>query len=144
MLFKNLKFPYTNPRSLDDCLKLMLADIEKHRSFVLSAVTGELGEKIPLMYDLAVYIMVSAEIRIKRIEQRECERYGDRICEGGDMYEQHRKFVDFAASRSLVPIERYAETLSCPVICVDGIADLRENAANTAKLFCEITGFIKQ
>lgn len=133
--FEESEIPYTVERSRENCLNLMLADIEKHRAFVISAVTGDFGEKIPPMYDLAVFISASKEIRMKRIEQREYEKHGERIREGGDMYAQHLKFVDFAASRSLSPIEQWAETLTCPVIRVDGTEDYKQTAADIADRF---------
>ncbi len=133
--FEKSQIPYTVERSREDCLNLMLADIDNHRSFVISAVTGDFGEKIPLMYDLAVFITAPIETRIKRVEQREYERHGERIREGGDMYEQHMKFVEFAASRSLLKIEQWAETLACPVIHVDGMVDYKQTAADIASRF---------
>jgi len=80
------------------------------------------------MYDLAVFMSAPLEIRIERIKQRAIKQYGERVSEGGDMYEQHLKFVDFVASRSLSRIERWAETLVCPVINVDGTKSVSENA----------------
>lgn len=95
------------------------------------------------MYDLAVFITAPIETRIKRVEQREYERHGERIREGGDMYEQHLKFVDFVASRSLSRIEQWEETLACPVIHVDGTEDWRTNAANIAERFYKDGTFVQ-
>ena len=66
--FKKSKIPYTVERSREDCLNLMLADINKHRSFVISAVTGDFGDIIMQMYELAVFISAPIELCIKRIE----------------------------------------------------------------------------
>ena len=126
--FRKSTIPYTAVRSNDACRSLMLADIEQYGSFVLSAVTGNFGERIVSMYGLAVYITAPVEIRIVRIEQREYVRHGERIHESGDMFEQHRSFVDFAASRSLEAIDRWAEELSCPILRVDGTKGIAENA----------------
>jgi hypothetical protein len=43
------------------------------------------------------------------------------------MYEQQLKFVDFVASRSLSRIEQWAETLSCPIMDIDGTKSISEN-----------------
>ncbi|MNC19224.1 hypothetical protein D3C75_671520 [compost metagenome] len=133
--FEKSEIPYTAARSREDCLNLMLADIKKNGSFVISAVTGDFGDTIPLFYELAVFISAPIELRIKRIEQREYDRHGERIRKGGDMFEQHLKFVDFATSRSLSRIEKWAETLSCPVIRIDGTEDWHTNAANIVERF---------
>ena len=131
--FNESEIPYTNARSHEEYSNLMLVDIEKYRSFVISAVAEDFGEKISSMYELAVYITAPLEVRLKRIEQRERKRHGARICEGGDMYEQHLEFIDFVALRSLKPTEEWAKTLTCPIIQVDGTIDWRINAANIAK-----------
>lgn len=141
--FEKSEIPYTVERSREDCLNLMLADIKKNCSFVISAVTGDFGDTIPLLYELAVFITAPIELRIKRIEQREYDRHGERICKGGDMYEQHLKFVDFATSRSLSRIEQWAETLSCPVIRIDGTEDWCTNAAIIAERFHDEASFRK-
>lgn len=140
--FMKSEIPYTMERSREDCLNLMLADIEKYRSFVISAVIGDFGEKITSLYDFAVFMSAPLEIRIERIRQRAYKKFGERICEGGDMYEQELKFVDFATSRSLSRIEQWAETLLCPVIYVDGTKSISENIELILKQYS--TGIIKE
>lgn len=136
--FEKSEIPYTAVRPYEDCLSLMLADIKKYRSFVLTAVTGDFGDTIPKFYDLAVFISAPIELRMERIEQRAYKQHGERIRKGGDMYEQHMKFTDFVASRSLLRIEQWAETLTCPVIHIDGTIDWHTNATNITKRFYEI------
>ena len=119
--------PYTVRRSHEDCINFMLADIEKYQAFVLSAVSGDFGEKISSMYRLAVYLSAPLEIRIERIKQRAWKQYGERVQQGGDMYEQHLRFIDFAASRPLSKIEQWAATLLCPVIQIDGTKPVSDN-----------------
>ncbi len=134
--FEKSEIPYTTARSQEDCLNRMLADM-KNNSFVLSAVTGDFGEEISSRYDLAVFLSVPMETRMERIEQREYEKHGERVRTGGDMYEQHLKFVDFARTRNLSKLDKWAETLNCPVIRVDGTKDYRQTAAEIANRFYE-------
>ncbi len=136
--FEKSEVPYTKVRSREDYLNLMLADIEKYRSFVITTVTGDLGDKIPLMYGLGVYLSAPLELRMERVKQRSYGLYGERVCKGGDMYEQELKFFDFVASRSLSKIDEWAETLTCPVVRIDGTVDWRINAANVAKQYLNI------
>lgn len=138
--FKKSRIPYTAERPREECINLMLADIEKHRSFVLSAVTGEFSEAVESFYKLGVYILTPFELRMKRLEQRIYDQHGERIRKGGDMYEQHVKFIEFAASRSAERIERWAKTLACPIIRIDGRLDSRVNAANIAERFMSLRG----
>lgn len=133
--FKESEIPYANPFTRQEYIELMLADIEKYRSFVISTVIGDLGDMIPSYYELAVYLSAPFELRMERVKQRAYKQFGARILEGGDMYEQEQKFFDFVANRPLDKIEKWAETLTCPIIRVDGSADWRENAAWIAELY---------
>ena len=133
--FEKSEIPYTVTRPREAYEALMFADIEKYGSFVISACTGNFGEKIESLYELAVYISAPLELRIERVKQRNIERFGERVLKGGDMYEQQSDFVDFVANRSLSKIEKWAETLSCPIIRIDGTADWRFNAANIAEIW---------
>ncbi len=131
--FVKSEIPYTAARSREDCVHAMLADMHKHHAFVLSAVTGDFGGAILQFYELGVYLCAPLELRLQRIERRASEQYGGRVRPGGDMYEQHQRFVAFVAARSHAPIDRWALQLTCPLIRIDGALDWRENAAAIAK-----------
>lgn len=133
--FAPSEIPYAIERYREEQVSLMLADIVKSRGFVLSAVTGDFGERITAMYDLAVFLETPLEIRLERVKQRAYEQHGDRIREGGDMAESHLKFVDFVATRSLVPIEQWAGTLPCPVVRMDGTEDYKATAVRIAQTY---------
>lgn len=130
--FAESDIPYTNERSKEECINLMLADIEKYKTFVISAVMGDFGVAVSQFYKLAVLISVPKEIRMERIKKREIERFGDRVLEGGDMYAQRQRFHDFVASRPLEGIEKWAETLMCPMLRIDGTKDYRKTATDIA------------
>jgi 8-oxo-dGTP pyrophosphatase MutT (NUDIX family)/thymidylate kinase len=127
--FEQSEIPYAKPRTHEKCVELMLADIEKSRGFVLSAVTGDFGTEIEILYDLALYIEAPPELRLERVKQRNIERFGDRVRKCGDMYERQKGFEEFVASRPLSRIEQYADNLKCSIICVDGTADYEPTSA---------------
>lgn len=133
--FEQSEIPYARPRPREDYLKLMLADIEKYRSFVISAVIGDLGDIISRYYQLAVYLSAPFELRMERVRQRSYQQHGERILKGGDMYEQELKFFDFVASRPLSKIDEWAQTLTCPIIHIDGTACWRTNAMDIAAYY---------
>jgi len=137
--FEKSDIPYTVTRPREVYEALMLADIEKYGSFIISACTGDFGEKIEKLYKLAVYIEAPLELRIERVKQRNIERFGERVLKGGDMYEQQSGFVDFVAKRPLSRIEQWAETLTCPMLRIAGTVEWRINAANIADKLCNIT-----
>ena len=131
--FRESEIPYADPRAKKECIALMLADIEAHGSFVLSAVTGDFGDTIPRFYQLAAFISAPKELRMERVEQRAYVQHGERIRKGGDMHEGHLKFMDFITWRPLERIEQWAKTLTCPVLHIDGTKDWRANAAQIAE-----------
>lgn len=138
--FMASEIPYTAPRSREDCIRLMLEDMQMYGAFVLSAVTGDFGEIIPSYYTLAVFLSAPAELRMLRIKQRDHQRYGKRVRKGGDMFEQQKAFHDFVSSRSLSKITQWAKTLSCPVLTLDGTADCHENAVRVCNEFTKNHG----
>lgn len=135
--FPESEIPYSVSRSRQEVIELMLADIEKHRSFIISAVDGNFGDKITQLYKFAVHISAPFEIRMERVKQRDLEKYGERVSKGGDMYEQQLEFYDFVSNRNLSRIDEWAETLTCPVIRIDGTEDWCVNAVNIAEQFYE-------
>ena len=135
--FREAEIPYSDSRSKNEVIDMMLADIEKHRSFVISTCIGDLGDVIPQYYKLAVYIKAPYELRMKRVKQR-LDRFGERVLEGGDMYEQTQKHIDFMANRPLSKIDQWAETLCCPIIHIDGTLDWRVSAQVIAEKWREL------
>ena len=125
--------PYSVARTRDEVIELMLADIEKHRSFIITSVKGDYGEIIPKFYKLAVYISAPHELRMERIKKRVYDRFGERVLEGGDMYEQEQKFFKMVEARPISIVEDWANTLTCPIIRIDGTVDWRINAIRIAE-----------
>lgn len=125
--FEKSDIPYSKPRKKDEVIQLMLSDIERYDTFVLSAVTGDFGEKIISMYRLAVFLSVPLDIRMMRIKNREKEKYGERVLLGGDMYEQNQRFLEFAKTRNLVDIDAFSGKLTCSVIRLNGEDDVFKN-----------------
>jgi len=111
--------------------------------FVLSGCIREWDGAFDSMLSMAVFLITPAEMRIERAENREFNRNGERIKLGGDLYVQHRKFIDYIATydnggmetRSLASQEAWANRLTCPVVRADGTLDWRRNAENIANQF---------
>lgn len=125
--FEESEIPYSKPRTKDTVIDLMLADIWKLDSFVFSAVTGNYGKEIGSMYKLGVFLTVPTDIRLKRVERRSLERYGERVLVGGDMYEQEQRFFEFVKTRDLLVIDEWVKTLTCPILHLDGTKAIFEN-----------------
>lgn len=140
--FKESAIPYTNPRSKEDCEHLMLADIEKCNTFVLSAVWGNFGQSIEQYYILAVQVFAQKELRLERIKQREIEKFGERVLAGGDMYERQLEFREFVANRTYSHMEQWAKSLCCPILNVDGEANIASNVALIKDKLAAVIGLL--
>jgi cytidylate kinase len=114
-------------RPAEERVELLLSDMKKYGSFVVSGDISDWSKEFLTAFDLVIFLTAPADIRMKRIENREYERWGDRVREGGDMYEQQQKFRAFAASRDISKLEPRAFLYSCPILKIDSTKTLKEN-----------------
>jgi len=133
--FYKSDIPYTAVRPQEERNEMLLADMNKHGSFVVSGDISGWSKEFLTMFDLAIFLTVPTDIRLKRIENREYERWGDRVREGGNMYEQQRKFREFAAIRDIALLEQQALAYPCPLIHIDGTNDHHATAVSVAERF---------
>jgi energy-coupling factor transporter ATP-binding protein EcfA2 len=84
------------------------------------------------------YLTAPIEIRMKRIDHREYARWGDRVCEGGDMYESQKRFREFAATRNVDLFEQVLLKYLCPVLRIDGTQEVYETIRLITQQYCTI------
>lgn len=130
---KDTERPFSVMFSREEKISRLMTDISKESHFVMAGSMDSFNAPFVPLFDLAVHILASVDTRISRIHQRELEIYGDRILEGGDMHEEHRRFLEAAAkyetegSPCLKNHEQWAASLPCTVIRLDGERPLDEN-----------------
>lgn len=124
--------PYTIKRTPYERQQLLKADIAKNEKCVISGSlcgrNNSWGDIFIPLFDLVIFIDTPTDIRIKRIEEREYRRWGNRILPGGDMYDKHTAFIEWAKTYDTGGIEQrsrtlhmwWMEKLSCPVITIGG------------------------
>ena len=118
---------YAAPRTREEVEKLLFNKIEKHEKFVFASVMGDYGEKIDRFFQYAVLIDVPKNIRIERVKNRSFQKFGNRMLFGGDLYEQEERFFDLVKSRAENTVEKWIQTLRCPIIRIDGTKPIEEN-----------------
>lgn len=118
--FEDAEIPYSKSRTSKEVLLLMEQDAMKYPKFIISAVNADLGEKINSLYECVIYLNVPLDIRLKRVKQRAYDKFGDRVLEGGDMYEQEQGFFDFVVKRTMEKTDEWVKCIPCPIIYVDG------------------------
>ncbi len=121
--------PFSVPRSKPEVEALLLEAIPEDSGFILAGVTLNFREEILSRLTLAVELQTPLETRVRRIEEREIRRFGDRVLPGGDMYEQQADFRRMVETRDPSAASQSAEKLPCPVIKLNGTAPVEENIA---------------
>jgi len=130
---KNTDKPFTVMYTHDKKINRLMTDISKGSCFVMAGSMDSFNAPFVPLFDLAVHITASVETRIVRIHKREYEIFGERIVIGGDMYEEHCRFLDNSArydldgSPCMKTHEKWANSLPCIVLRLSGDEDLNKN-----------------
>jgi len=131
---KDSDYKYGYSLSTEEVTELLLTDMKTHKDFIMAAVTGDYGEEINSYYTLAIVIEAPLELRLERVINRSYIEFGDRILPGGDLYEKEKEFFDMVASRPEDRVEKWLNTISCPIIRIDGTKPVIENVEHIIKI----------
>ena len=125
---------YTTKRPSEERVALLGRDMDLSAGAVVSGSLVGWGDPLMLRFTLAVRLVVPHDVRMERLQRREQERYGDRILPGGDMYQIHRDFLQWAAGyddgpatmRSRAMHDLWQQKLTCPLLTLDGTRPVEE------------------
>ncbi len=121
------KYAYSDPRGKEEVIRLLEERIEKDRRFVFAAVKGDYGEKLLFLLDCIIVVAVPREMRLARVRERSFQKFGDRILAGGDLAERENAWFSLVESRPEDYVEKWLESVDCPIIRVDGTRPVEEN-----------------
>lgn len=127
--------PYTIKRNISERLSMMKKDINEHEKVVISGSLVDWGDELIPLFSLAIRVETDTNRRLERLRRREREHFGNRIDTGGDMYENHQEFLNWAAAyddggldmRSKAKHDEWQMKLCCKHIIVDGSLPLEKN-----------------
>lgn len=125
----NPEYLYDSPRSDAEVEELLMNEVRVHENFVFTAVKGNYGVDILSFYKYVVLIDVPKDIRLQRAKNRSYQKFGDRMLQGGDLYEREEAFFDFVSSRKENEVEDWVQSLTCSIIRVDGTKPIEDNIA---------------
>ena len=126
---------YTVKRPIQERIKLMLDDINSNENIVISGSLVDWGDELIPYFTLAVRLETESSIRIARLRNREKETFGDRIEFGGDMYQTHSDFIEWAKKydtagtemRSKAKHDEWQKLLGCKLLQLNGNDSLQDN-----------------
>ena len=126
---------YSQKRPREERLLMMRNDIEHADHVVISGSLVDWGDALIPLFTLAVRLQTDTEIRIDRIKLREKEKFGKRIDVGGDMYQQHLDFIEWAKAydtggpdmRSKIKHDEWKKLLPCKILQLNGADNLEDN-----------------
>ena len=127
-------YPFSGTRSKDEVIRLLEEKIAGNPRFIFASVKGDYGDKLIAALDAIILIDVPKEVRRQRIRARSYLKFGDRIMPGGDLYDQETAWFALTDSRPENYTTKWLETVSCPVICVDGVLPVEENVEYLASV----------
>lgn len=131
---QNTDSPYTQMYTRDEKISRLSNDIAPYEHFVMAGSMSSFHYAFDEMFEMIVLLYVSPDIRIERVHKRAIERFGERVLEGGDMYEAHMRFLndnrryEEDGSPNMREQKDWMENMSCVKIELDGAAELEKNA----------------
>lgn len=131
---KDTPIPFSEMYPREEKISRLTAAISGSEHFVMAGSMDSFHEHFDPFFELVVHLNADAELRARRVHERELSWFGSRILEGGDMYAAHQSFLigvkgyDFGVGGcSLQQHEQWINSLNCRVIRLDGAKCLQEN-----------------
>jgi adenylate kinase family enzyme len=126
--------PFSIIRKRNERIELLKSTLDNHKSWVLSGSVLGWGDFIKTNLDFVIYMYLEKELRIKRLINREKEKFGERIEPGYDMYKNHQDFINWAMQydtgdmnmRSKISENIWMEDLTCPIIRIEEYLEIDE------------------
>ncbi len=136
---RKLGYPYFD---VDDYIWKQNTD-SPYTQIVMAGSMSSFHYAFDEMFEMMVLLYVSPDIRIERVHKRAIARFGERVLEGGDMYEAHMRFLndnrryEEDGSPNMREQKEWMENMSCVKIELDGAAELEKNADKERRYYCK-------
>ena len=131
---KDTEIPFSAMYPKVEKISRLKEAISNCEHFVMAGSMNSFHEYFDPYFELVVHLHTDAKIRVKRGHERELGWFGERVLEGGDMYEEHQKMLNGIAGYdygiggcTLQQHENWMKSLKCKVIQLDGSDTLEKN-----------------
>ncbi|WP_151717911.1 ATP-binding protein [Gemmobacter serpentinus] len=120
--------PFSAKRPPEERVRLIQDRQDTRAGWVLTGSFIGWGDALIQDVDLIVFLHTPTHMRLQRLDQREAARHGPRILPGGDMYEAHMAFRDWASryddpgfsGRNIAQHQNWLSKQSAPVLRLNG------------------------
>ena len=119
--------PYSLARTKEEVEEGIARDIAAHPRYILTGVTLNWSEKILSTIKVVFWLKTGIDERVRRVKNREEKRWGKRVTEGGDMYEQQKSFRELISGFTDEKVKNSISKINCEVIELDGTLPVRDN-----------------
>ena len=126
---------YTVMYSREEKISRLKEAIARYDHFVMAGSMSSFHEEFDPCFALMVWLYADPEVRISRVRERSIRRFGERVMEGGDMYESNLRFLESNrryesdGSPNLKEQREWMNSLSCIKIELDGVDSIEKNAS---------------
>ena len=126
--------PYTVMYSREEKISRLKAAIAPYEHFVMAGSMSSFHQAFDDCFSMMVFLYVDPDIRVQRANQRAIQRFGERVLEGGDMYESNQDFLrkirlyETDGSPNLTEQKAWMKSLSCKKLELDGTEPIEKNA----------------
>lgn len=118
--------PFTIKKSEEESRSILSEQLETHPYNVICGSFVGWGDQFKHQIDLVVYMHLPLNVRLKRIQTREENRFHERVLPGGDLYLQHLDFLEWVSQyelldetkRSQKQHEKWLKDLVVPIIYI--------------------------
>lgn len=139
--------PYTTPREVESRIQLIQEEIDNNDKIVLTGSLCGWGDVFIPLFHLVIRVITPTDIRIDRLKNREFMNFGERIKPGGDMYNDHTNFLQWAAEydvgdknmRSKALHDEWLKKVTCKQLIVDGSKPMDELISEIDKIYPKLT-----
>lgn len=126
--------PYTKMYTREEKISRLSNDIEPYEHFAMAGSMSSFHYAFDDKFELMVFLYAEPDIRVQRVHNRAIARFGERVLEGGDMHENHMKFLEENrryendGSPNLSEQREWMKNMPCMKIELDGTNSIENNA----------------
>lgn len=148
---KDTPKPFSVMYSREEKIARLMAGVSQTNRFVMSGSMDSFHQHFDPLFRLAVYLTAPASLRVERVHQREAAQFGVRVLPGGDLYEEHQRFLEGVAgyergmgSTTQQRHQVWIDSLSCRVIYLDGAAPIESNTEAICQAWWKVMELVKE